>query len=208
VSREDDVASLASGGPPEQLLIAEYTALRAEILQAQQTRGVVLALAFTTLGVTATLGSHELAGHKGVAATAVALSTFSLLVASAAVHFTAILTLRIDLIATYIRQFIEGPYGGLWETRWKEALSRSAVKSTWLGPPLATSRGYAVYYALLALGGAGEFWVTGGNSQPWLFVIPLTPFSIAILLCHNLYTKRRAGWPDPMSAQRRDDAIA
>ena len=187
-----------AGTAPESLRVAEFSALRAEILQAQQTRGVILALAFTTLGVSATLGSQYASGREDVAGVAVALSTFSLLVASAALHFTSILTLRIDSIATYIRDFVEKPYGGLWETRWGEALA-STPKLPRLHPPLATSRGYAIYYALLAAGGAGEFWMTGGDSQPLLFLVPLVPFSIAMLLSHNLYTKRRGGWSDPMT---------
>jgi hypothetical protein len=198
MAQAPDMPSLQPSPAPEALRVAEFVSLRAEILQAQQTRGVVLALAFTTLGVTATLGSHGAVGNKHDAGTAVALSTFSLLVASAAVHFTAILTLRIDVIATYIRRFVEAPYGGLWEARWKEALQGKRTPRSWLRPPLATSKGYAVYYCLLAIGGAGEFWVSGGSSKPWLFAVPCVPLAIALLLCHDLYFKRRISWPDPL----------
>jgi hypothetical protein len=197
VPNGDNTAPQGDRNLLDQLLVAEYTALRAEILQAQQTRGVILVLAFATLGVTATLGSQYDANHQGLPVTAVALSTFSLLVVSAGLHFTAILTLRIDVIATYIRLFVEKPLGGMWETRWKEALEHMVPNSSWTDPPLATSRGYALYYGLMALGGAGEFWITGGTQEPWLFGIPLGPFVILIFLCHSLYTKRRRGWPDP-----------
>jgi hypothetical protein len=197
----DNLTQSGASEVPEQLQAAEFTALRSEILQAQQTRGVILALAFTTLGVTATLGTGDAADSGSVAVTAAVLSTFSLLVVGAALHFTAILTLRIDVIATYILRYIETPYGGMWETRWREALRRPAPKQAWIHPPMATSKGYAVYYFLLALGGAGEFWVTSGGAQPWLFAFPLLPFTVTLALCHDLYTKRRAAWPDPMAGE-------
>jgi hypothetical protein len=95
---------------------------------------------------------------------------------------------------------VEAPHGGMWEHRWDEVRTRGKNRAKPRQPPLATSKGYAIYYGILALGAAGEFWLAGGHEHPVLFLIPLLPLLGAVYVCYRLYARPRGTGANLMSA--------
>jgi hypothetical protein len=185
---------------PIELTVAEYSALRAEILQAQQARMVVLGLIVTMLSAVSGL---VLGNADKTAATTMltpGLVAFALLIVAIGVHFTSVLTRHMDMLGGYIRVHIEGSYeGDMWETVWtkhRQSLAGNRKREGKL--PLGQSKVYALTYGALIAGVVVEYLIAEHHGSFLRALLVVVPAVIAAALATDLYIRRGARWQNPL----------
>jgi hypothetical protein len=185
--------------PPE-LVVAEYQSLRAEILQNQQVRLIVLGLVLGVFGTATGIAlSAEHQSDRGVMLPG--LVALVLLLITAAVHLTSVLTQRIDMLSGYIRQFIERPHGDLWETRWTEQrrnLKAAGTRDTDL--PLGTSKALAHIYLALIIGTVVVYVAAGGYHDAVRGLLVIPTLLGAAVVTRDLHQRRSPRWANPFEA--------
>jgi hypothetical protein len=186
---------------PDALVVAEYQSLRAEILQAQQTRALLLGF---SLAATGTLSGLALGyGNRGGDCNLLVpgVVAFALVLIAVAANFTAVLTQRIDLLSGYIRRDIEGRYRErpMWETVWTAVRRRRSSDVDWVGRlPMGTSKAYAFYYGVLTLGTLGEYFLANGWRCLARLPIVVVPLLVALYVCGDLHERWRRSWVNPL----------
>jgi hypothetical protein len=180
----------------EEERVEEYRSLREEIVRRQDTRLVILGFAVASMGALIGLTLKTNADAvKGLDYYAFGLVSFALVLLIAALLLTIQITQQIEVIAAYIRRFIEPRTHGIrWETRWARyrELRRSGAKSG--GVPLGTSKPLALYYALLTIAVyCVSFTVRLHEHVPALILVSL--LAIGALACSfDLYERKTRGW--------------
>jgi nicotinamide riboside transporter PnuC len=191
------MADGAQGGSarPEELTVAEYTALRAEILQAQQARMVVLGLIVTLLsGVSSLVLTRT--GETTATSSISGLVAFALLTLAIGIHFTGVLTRHMDTMGAYIRVYIEGRYeGAMWETVWtRHRQAHQAARKPRSKLPLGQSKVYALFYGALVIAMVVEYFIADDHESPIRIAIVAVPAIAALVLAADLYLRRWAAW--------------
>lgn len=172
--------------------VDEYKDLRAEILQSQQIRWLVLGFTFTALGV---LGGIALArANRGDQDLIAGALGFAALVICAAGYLTTVLTQRIDRLADYIQAHLEPQLGYGWESEWRKYRARVGKMQwrplvRWLRPtlPLGTSKPLAVYYFALAAADGAAYAAAAKDPPLWGIVVVGSLVMLAAYLAANLF---------------------
>jgi len=179
--------------PDKEAMLEEYRSLREEIMRRQYARLLILGFTVTAVGTVLglTLRTAPRAGGE-VDYYALALICFAEAVLIAAVLMTKSQTQHIEIIAGYIRTYIESQREGLgWESRWAQY---RRMRPTGFSLPLGASRPLAVYYALLSIGAYCTCFVVGLHCH----VVPLVLASLLTLTCLlcavDLFLRRTRSW--------------
>lgn len=142
-----DAASEESIGP----LLEEYKTLRAEILNHQnmtiklfQFTIVALGGILGVLGLFLRFNSGNLEPDT-ISKYVLIFSTFGIIVIDASLFYSISIGKQMDVIAAYIRKYIESKIGDLnWETRWEKYRDNEL-------PTITRRMSISIYYLLLAL---------------------------------------------------------
>jgi hypothetical protein len=177
--------------------VDEYKDLRAELLQSQQTRTLVLAFTFTALGVLAGVALAK--DNRDDTTLVTAALTFAALLICASLYLTTVLTQRIDRLSEYIRKRLESRLGFGWESDWAtyravlgEAQVRPLAKLVKPKLPLGTSKPLAGFYLVLVGTDLTAFFIASDEPGLGAVLAVCVPGAAAIYLALNLYF--RFGW--------------
>lgn len=176
------------------ILLEEYRSLREEILQIAQRQFVTLTLVSGALGtlVGIVAADPRLSGHPRPSSLALLYLGFLLLLA--AILMMIHLSRQTQRIAAYIRDFLEAQIPELnWETRWQalRSSSRSLVRSRL---PLGTSKVFALYLAMLAIGLIAVAVAVGAYRVPWSLPGLAALAGANFLGAYDLYARRSPAW--------------
>jgi len=177
-------------------LIEEYKSLREEIMRRQDARLLVLGFTVTGIGtvIGLTLGSNSVA-VQGLNYYALALISFALVMLITALLMTIHHSQQIDVIAAYIRKYIEKSVSNIqWESRWTHYRESRRSNPKAGGLPLGTSKPLALYYGFLTIAVYSVSFVTGLHNY-WPALTIVSVLAIISLVCSfDLYTRRTRGW--------------
>jgi hypothetical protein len=178
-------------------LLTEYDSLRSEILKRQEARLTILGFTMTAVGIILGIsfqGSSPFALNSYLA---IALGFFALIVIIAALALTIQYTQQNQVIAGYIREYIETkvPLMG-YERHWKQYREHHRQNSRIF--PMTTSRSLAVVYALLTFAGCfvvGYPIILLDGASVILGLVGLFAFAFSsFYLCRDLFFKKSRGW--------------
>lgn len=135
-------------------LIEEYKSLREEIMRRQYARLLILGYTVTAVGALLGLAARDASSAaQSLTYYRFVLLAFALLILIAALLMTINHTQQIDIIASYIRRFIEPRVNGIrWESRWMRYRQSKLSPAKITALPLGTSKSLSLYYALLTVG--------------------------------------------------------
>lgn len=178
-------------------IIAEYEALRTEIMKRQEARLYILAFIMAVVGTILGVSFQGSSPFTLNSYLPIALGIFALIVIIAALALTIQYTQQNKTIARYIRKYIEPniPLMG-YETRWKKYRDLKSKTSRIF--PMTTSRALAITYILLTSAVFlvvvfPAFGLDGYTSFLALFIIGIFAAS-AYGLAIDLFLKKTKGW--------------
>jgi hypothetical protein len=174
----------------------EYKDLRAEMLQSQQTRILILGFSFTLVAAFSGIALGQGDGQPPRDDVVTGLMALGQLLVAAAVQLTTVLTQRIDLQSQYIRRHLEGELKFGWETDWAEY--RNKMKR-YLGRgnlPLGTSKPLSFSYAVLLGADLLVYFIVAQAPDAVEMVLVFVSAAIAAYFTANLYWRFRwhLGW--------------
>jgi hypothetical protein len=170
--------------------LAEYESLREEILQRQQARLWILGFTVATLGLMLGIAAG-VSLSKDSPRLWVGLLYVAQLILAASIAMTIHQTRAIDLLAGYLRAFVEPNTGLAWETSWQNYRKSQPRRGSQL--PLGTSKLLAAYYLALQLGLALVGVSIGVHKTGWSIGLALLALA-TILGIYDLYARQTPGW--------------
>jgi len=174
--------------------IEEYKSLRQEIMSRQNARLLILGFTIAAIGTILGLTLQEEIS-LGLNYYAFALITFAIVIVIAALILTIHHTQQIEVIAAYIRKFIEPKVIGLdWETNWIHYRESKRSNPKAGGLPLGTSKPLALYYAFLTISAYSVTFVIGLYHHRIALILVSILALCSLAFSYDLYKRKTKGW--------------